>query len=175
IRVIVFLQFSLPSVSVTGILQYGDDWAGSRGVSKVTVPVISKLASVLPLCDEAISPARVETLTPVTLRRSPAAPPSLFLSVRVKVALVEYSLKLTTCPSRAVKATEVSPAVTVVAMPIAVGRLKQFGVPTCRAQGGVIAICAPHGAHDTDNNTNTKTHDAPEISRNIGWETSKCA
>jgi hypothetical protein len=42
------------------------------------------------------------------------------MSVPVKVALVEYSLKVTTCPSRAVKVTEVSSAVTVVAMPIAV-------------------------------------------------------
>jgi hypothetical protein len=38
-----FLQFLPLSVSVTGILQCVDHWAGSRGVSKVTVPVISNL------------------------------------------------------------------------------------------------------------------------------------
>jgi hypothetical protein len=40
------------------------------------------------------------------------------MSVPVKVAFVEYSLKVTTGPSRAVKATEVSPAVAVVVKPI---------------------------------------------------------
>jgi hypothetical protein len=87
---------------MTGILQCGDDWAGSQGLSKVTAPVISKLASAL--CAE-------------------------FLSVPVKVALVELREKVTIFPSTAVKATEVSPAVTVPAMSIAVGRLKQAAAP----------------------------------------------
>jgi hypothetical protein len=121
------------------ILQRGDDWAGSQGVSEVTVP------------------------------RSPAVHPPLVMSVPVKVALVKYSLEVTPSPSTAVKAKEVSSAITVVATPIAVGRWKQSGAPTCRAQGGVIAICAPHRAHDTEGtNPNTNTHDAPEIFRTIG-------
>ena len=90
----------------------------------------SKLASVLALCNEVLSPAnlniscaevteapfnwltKLEMLMPVTLPRSPAAHPPLFLSVPMKVALVEYSLKVTTCPSRTVKVSQVSLAVT---------------------------------------------------------------
>src|SRR3984893_15084837 len=108
-------------------------------------------------------------LMPVTRPRSPAAHPQLMLSVPVKVALVELSVKVTTCPSMAGKLMEVWSAVTVPAKPIVVSRSKQFGAPTCRAQGGVIAICAPPKALDTEGtNTNTNTHDAPEIFRTIG-------
>jgi hypothetical protein len=70
--------------------------------------------------------------------------------------------------ARAVKVTEVSSAVTVVAMPVAAGRLRQFGAPTRRAQDGVIAICAPHRAHYTERgNSNTNNDDPPEIFRMI--------
>jgi hypothetical protein len=45
--------------------------------------------------------------------------------------------------------------------------LKQLGPSACSARGGVIAICAPHRAHDTEgNNTNTNTDEAPEILTN---------
>jgi hypothetical protein len=54
---------------------------------------------------------------------------AVFLSIPVKLALVELREKVTICPSTAVKATEVSPAVTVPAMSIAVGRLKQSAAP----------------------------------------------
>src|ERR1700733_1201581 len=46
---IVLPPILLLSVSLTGILQCGDDWAGSQGMSKVTIPVISKLVSLLAL------------------------------------------------------------------------------------------------------------------------------
>src|ERR1700693_5057386 len=101
-------------------------------------------------------------LMSVTLPRSPAAHPLLMLSVPVKVALAEFLVKVTTCPSRAVKVRDVLSAVTVTARPIVVSRLKQFEASTCSARGGVIAICAPHRAHDTEGiKTNTDTHDAP--------------
>src|ERR1700732_3173250 len=98
-------------------------------------------------------------LMPVTLPLQPAAHPLLMLYVPVKVALAEFSVKVTTCPSRAVKVREVLSAVTVPAKPIGVSRLKQFEPSACRARGSVIAICAPHRAHDTEGtNTNTNTY-----------------
>ena len=103
---------------------------------------------------------------PVTLPRSLAAHPTFLLSVPVNVALAEFLVKVTTCPSRAVKVREVLPAVRVLAKPIGVSRLKQFEPSACSARGGVIAICAPHSAHDTEGtNTNTNTHDAPQTFR----------
>ena len=57
--------------------------------------------------------------------------------------------------TRAVLSTVTLPVKAIVA-----SRLKQSEPSTCRAQGGGIAICAPHEAHYSTDNTNTKTHDA---------------
>jgi hypothetical protein len=109
---------------------------------------------------------------PVTRPRPPAAHPPLMLYVPVKVALVEFLVGGATCPSRAATVREILSAVRAPVKPRVASRLKQFEPSICRAQGGGIAICAPHEAHYDTNKTNTKTHDAREISRTI-WVTSK--
>ena len=59
-------------------------------------------------------------LMAVTLPWSPAAHPPMMLYVPVKVASVKFPVKVTTCPSRAVKVREVLSAIRVPAKPIGV-------------------------------------------------------